>query len=224
MTDTHTKAPGWYTDPEDPALIRYWDGQAWTSRLRPRPAWAPPLDDEAAARHHAAMQRRRRRWAQGVGTLLVGALVVLTLFAIRGDVPAIPERTVTDTAFTGAANRLCGQRMPDIRRQPPQPGGEDRPDADEALAQRVERTADDLAALVGELRALPVAAADRSEVEGWFRDWDRFVNVGHRYADAIRNEGTRTRNEVATEGNEPSRRVYAFAMANGMPECVLDET
>lgn len=224
MTNTtHLKAPGWYTDPMDPALIRYWDGRAWTDRLRPRPAWAPPLDDEAAARHVAAMQRRRRRWAQGVGTLLVGALVVLTLFAIRGDVPAVPERTVADTRFTEAANGLCARRLPDIRKQPPQPGGDERPSADEAFARRVERTADDLAELVVDLRALPVASADRPDVEGWFRQWDVFVNVGHRYADAIRTAGNRTRIEVASEGDAPSRRIYAFAMANGMPDCVLDE-
>lgn len=221
MNTTGTKSPGWYTDPVDPALIRYWDGQAWTERLRPRPAWAPPLDEEEAARHHAAMQRRRRRWAQGVGTLLIGALLVLTLFAVRGDVPAIPARTVADQQFTEAANRLCARRMPAIREQPPQPGGEDRPSSEEA-AGRVERTADDLGKLLVDLRALPVADGDRKAVEGWFRDWDRFLNVGHRYADALRNADTRTQTSIASEGDGPSRRIYAFANANGMSECVFE--
>jgi hypothetical protein len=31
--------PGWYRDPSQPDAMRYWDGTAWTSRHRPRPAW-----------------------------------------------------------------------------------------------------------------------------------------------------------------------------------------
>ncbi|MBO0805228.1 MAG: DUF2510 domain-containing protein [Nocardiopsaceae bacterium] len=29
-------APDWYPDPRDPALVRWWDGQAWTPSTRPR--------------------------------------------------------------------------------------------------------------------------------------------------------------------------------------------
>jgi hypothetical protein len=29
-------APNWYQDPQDPATLRWWDGQAWTPRTRPR--------------------------------------------------------------------------------------------------------------------------------------------------------------------------------------------
>jgi hypothetical protein len=221
MSTTGTKSPGWYTDPDDPALIRYWNGGEWTEERRPRPAWAPPLDPVEAARHQEATRRRRKWWARGGGSLLVGALLVATLFAVRSDVPAIPARTVADTAFTDAANRLCARAMPDIRRQPPQRGSDDRPSADEAFARRIERTADDLGALVLEIRGLPVAERDRAQVERWLSDWDQFVAIGHRYADAIR-AGDRQRYEaVAAEGDEPSRRIYVFAKANGMADCVF---
>lgn len=222
QTDTTgTKAPGWYTDPDDPALIRYWDGAAWTERVRSRPSWAPPLDPEGAARHQAAM-RRRRWWMRGAGSVLAGGLLVLTLFAVRGDVPAIPARTVDDRGFTDAAEALCAERMPAIRAQPPQPGDDDTPSADEVLARRVERTAADLGTLVADLRTLPVAEPDRAETARWFADWDRFVDVGLHYAAALRRGGPAEYDPVAAEGDGPSRRIYAFAKANGMPTCVFE--
>ncbi len=27
--------PGWFADPQDPATLRWWDGQAWTARTQP---------------------------------------------------------------------------------------------------------------------------------------------------------------------------------------------
>jgi hypothetical protein len=223
VSTTGTKSPGWYTDPDDPALIRYWSGEAWTDDVRPRPSWAPPLDPEEAARHEAATARRRKWWTRGIGSLLAGLLVVLTIFAVRGDVPAVPARTVEDRAFTDAAQATCAEAMPAIRRQPPQAGDEeDRPSADEALARRVERTADDLAALVDDLRRLPVAEADAAQVTRWLADWDDFVAVGHRYADALRTGDRKEYTAVAAVGDAPSRRIYAFAKANGMPDCVFE--
>lgn len=32
--------PGWYSNPDDPRALRYWDGTAWTKRARPRPPWS----------------------------------------------------------------------------------------------------------------------------------------------------------------------------------------
>ncbi|QNI09374.1 DUF2510 domain-containing protein [Mycobacterium kubicae] len=31
-----TSAPGWYPDAHDPAVLRYFDGQAWTADTRRR--------------------------------------------------------------------------------------------------------------------------------------------------------------------------------------------
>ncbi|WP_439565073.1 DUF2510 domain-containing protein [Microcella sp.] len=44
-----TPAAGWYTDPDDTALIRWWDGTAWTGNTQPNPAAAPPPVPAAAA-------------------------------------------------------------------------------------------------------------------------------------------------------------------------------
>jgi hypothetical protein len=32
---TQSGAPGWYHDPQDPTVMRYFDGRAWTSSTRP---------------------------------------------------------------------------------------------------------------------------------------------------------------------------------------------
>lgn len=221
MSTTGTKSPGWYTDPDDPGAIRYWDGSRWTEDRRPRPAWAPPLDPEEAARHEEATRRRRKWWARGVGSLVASALVVATLFTIRGDAPAIPARTVDDRAYTDAANAVCAKAMPAIRRQPPQAGSEDRPSADEAFARRVERTASDLESVLVDLRGLPVADADRDEIDRWLADWDLFIDVGHRFAAALRTGDREHYTKVGAEGDAPSRRIFAFSKANGMPECVF---
>jgi hypothetical protein len=39
-----TAAPGWFPDPGNPQLLRYWDGQQWTDRTVPAPGGygAPP--------------------------------------------------------------------------------------------------------------------------------------------------------------------------------------
>lgn len=40
MTDGRPTPPGWYPDPDDPARLRWWDGEAWTSdrRIVPTPS------------------------------------------------------------------------------------------------------------------------------------------------------------------------------------------
>jgi hypothetical protein len=217
---TQTTAPGWYLDPEDPALIRYWDGERWTDQRRERPGWGPAMTPEEEAAHRAAL-RRRRMWLSGAGSVLAIGLLVLVLFALRADVPSIPPRSVDDTAFTAAANDLCARAMPAIRSQPPQTGSKEKLDADEEAAQRVERTAADMAGLVAGLRRLPVASADRAEVDGWLGQWDRFVDVGRRYGAALRRGVKKEYEAVAAEAEAPSREIFRFAKANDMPECTV---
>ena len=40
---------GWYDDPADPAMARYWDGEQWTSRVRPKDSPEPPPPSYASA-------------------------------------------------------------------------------------------------------------------------------------------------------------------------------
>ncbi len=36
--------PGWYRNPDEPRVLRYWDGKSWTGRSRSQPAWAKRAD------------------------------------------------------------------------------------------------------------------------------------------------------------------------------------
>lgn len=214
------RAPGWYTDPDDPVYIRYWAGDHWTDQRRERPGWGPALTPEEEAAHRAAL-RRRRWYLRGAGSLLLVATVALVVFSLRAETPSIPARSVEDTAFATAANDLCGRTMPAIRSQPPQTGSKERLKADAETAARVERTAGDLAGMVASLRRLRVADADRAEVEAWFAEWDRFVEIGRRYAAGLRAGTHPSAEAVGKEAAAPSRAIYRFAHANDMPECTV---
>jgi hypothetical protein len=43
MSDTPTPPAGWFPDPEEPNLIRYWDGSAWTDQRMARQPAATPV-------------------------------------------------------------------------------------------------------------------------------------------------------------------------------------
>lgn len=47
-------AAGWYPHPHDPAMLRWWDGDAWTEHVQPKPSTTPmpspaPLGEDSAA-------------------------------------------------------------------------------------------------------------------------------------------------------------------------------
>lgn len=53
-------APGWYADPSNPALLRWWDGAAWTTQVTPSvpPSPAAPAAHDALAAAVALMEQR----------------------------------------------------------------------------------------------------------------------------------------------------------------------
>lgn len=82
-------AAGWYPDPYDPALVRWWDGEAWTevtrkaepepARTPPAPACTAPLAQVfAAAPEHGPIGRpwwKKKRYlipASAVAALMIG--------------------------------------------------------------------------------------------------------------------------------------------------------
>jgi len=56
ITDYNATAPaGWYPDPSDPTMVRYWDGAAWAERTQPAPSLLPaPVAEPVAAEPVAA--------------------------------------------------------------------------------------------------------------------------------------------------------------------------
>lgn len=84
--------PGWWPDPGGSGRLRWWDGEAWTKRLRDLPPepegdgddeseWAPPtLPDEAATGPDDEKPKARAAWVVPVVAVLA-ALAVVGLIA-----------------------------------------------------------------------------------------------------------------------------------------------
>ncbi len=167
--------------------------------------------------------RRRSQpwsWRRWVTVAAIGFVVVLGLtFAAGRRGPDLPPRTVEDAEFVRQANAACQRILRPLREERDR---RQRGESDEAaLRRRVERAANEIERLSGEVRALPVAAGDQPDVVRWLDDWDAYVAVGRRFADAIGQEDNKSYGQIAAESNELSQRIFVFAQANGMPECVF---
>jgi hypothetical protein len=86
------RPPGWYLDPDDPSILRYWYGDEW-SQSKTRPAGASPAE--------AQMRPPRRfRWLLVAVGLLAFAAVAAGLFLLftRDTTSATLSATVTDVS------------------------------------------------------------------------------------------------------------------------------
>jgi hypothetical protein len=85
-----TPQPGWYTDSQSPAQLRFWDGTDWTARTSP--AAAPPMQAPGG-----------QGWGQGAGQPQRGGLIT-SLF------PQRPGESADDALARGFASyeRISG--------------------------------------------------------------------------------------------------------------------
>lgn len=65
-----SSAPGWYPDPQNARLLRYWDGRGWTPHTQP-PARAQPPVGPVPATAAAALPR-----GTAIAALVLGILSV----------------------------------------------------------------------------------------------------------------------------------------------------
>ncbi|WP_193611818.1 PASTA domain-containing protein [Nocardioides lijunqiniae] len=83
-TPPHGAHAGWYHDPVDPGLIRYFDGHAWTPHTSAKPyGWTVTRATPTAAAPGIA-QRRRQYWWALVPGVLVAALVLFAAGVMAG--------------------------------------------------------------------------------------------------------------------------------------------
>ncbi|WP_062465482.1 DUF2510 domain-containing protein [Demequina maris] len=85
---TAVPGPGWFPDPADPTIDRWWDGYGWTPHTRTA---FTPVDQAAYAPAHAPARPRRRRGRVGA---LVTLAVILTGVLVAGrasDAGLLPE-------------------------------------------------------------------------------------------------------------------------------------
>lgn len=208
-------APGWYPD-DTGTRMRRWDGTDWTGEVRDLPPWMTSGDDARSA----TGRRLGRHWVI-LGAVVAAIFVVVTIKAWTAS-PDLPPRTVHDEEFIAAANATCRESLAPLKEERPQPGtpeGRD-PGPHERVAAQVDDTADELVVIAQDLRGIPVDADDEADVEAWLAEWDRYAAIGHRYADAVRDE-SKEQEELIREGAASSRQADAFARANGLKDCTL---
>ena len=217
---TSAPVPGWYADPVDPNRLAYWDGKRWTGQRRPRPSWTNRRAKSAGDgnRRPPIPGHGRRQWFVIAGAVvLVVGLAYAALPKSSGDGPKV----LTDAAFVKAANDKCAATLnglrPPLAQVDPLAGGKLPSNAQQADS--ADRAADGLVTLAAQLRDMPAAPADQIHISAWLDDWQRYADVGHRVAAALRSPKPRDAAKVGAEGDMYQRRADRFARANGIKKC-----
>lgn len=159
---------------------------------------------------------KRRRGI--VGWSLLSFVVIGAAFARTYDWAGRPERTINDPGFEKAALAICEKEIPQLRAVKREEDTDD--PLEKETAAQVDKVADDLEAVVARLEDLPVRAADRAAVDGWFADYADFIAAGRHYAEALRGGDENEYNAVDDEGVEPLKQIRDFARANHLDACI----
>ena len=228
MPTTRPRVPGWHPDPDDPGSLRHWNGKRWGSERRPRPSWAAPPRSAGlvstgglgAEGPGPPSPGSRRRWYLLAGGALAFAFLVISVPAWLGSGIEIPARTVSDAGYTTRAGALCATALPKLFADRPESREDNGTPA--RFATRIDKAADGLAAVATDLRRLPVAsAAEEAEIDRWLDDWDAYIAIGHRFADAIRAQDHDRSRELSADSQIVAKRIFAFAKGNDMASCTF---
>jgi hypothetical protein len=149
----------------------------------------------------------------------VVAAVIVATAAVIGTACGGNERpaaTISDPTFVRQANAICKRTVPGLR-------AADRKATSTTALQgsTLDKTADAIAGVARQLRALPVQADDRARVRAWLANWDRFVVVGHRYAAAVKADDPDRYTRIDDEAIKLAERIGTFARGNRIDDCVL---
>ncbi len=228
MPTTRPRVPGWHPDPDDPAQLRHWNGKRWGSERRPRPSWAAqsrlaglvPATGPSGEGPRAPAGGPKRKWYLLAGGALLFALAVISVPAWLGPDIDIPSQTVRDAVYASRADALCKAALAKLRVDRP----ESREDngTPEQFAARIDKAADGLAAVAGDLRGIPTAtAADGAQIDGWLDDWDAYIALGHQFADTIEAGQAKRGQEISADSQTLAKRIFGFSKGNDMPSCVF---
>jgi hypothetical protein len=222
--------PAWYRDPRDPARVRRWDGTAWTDEVRPLPDWLRTLQlsagPAASSRSGSASGRggkmrtvagtgggsSRMLWWTSAALLLAGGLVMA--FLGLGERTEDPDR-LDDRSFARAADDRCAATGSALGT------GIGRVLEGDAEVARIERITSAWELTAVDLRALPVAPADARKVDAWLDTWDRWVRLGHDYAEGLRAGDDVATREAFDAAAAPKAELRRFAVVNDMDDCAF---
>ena len=141
------------------------------------------------------------------------ALASVTVAACGDDTP---EATFDDPEFVRRANAVCARSVPALRAPDRQATS-----TSVVTAERLDDVAEELGEVVAELRRIPVSEDAATDVDAWLDDWEEFVAVGHRYAEAVEADDPERYSEIDDEAVDLARRMGRFARGNGIDDCVL---
>jgi len=158
---------------------------------------------------------RLRRVALWVTVVIVGGAVAVWvlgffLYATHGHDEFFDDR------LAARAEPVCARAQEKLRTDeslPEDPTGEDR-------AQVVERTTEVFAQMRDELRQLQRPGTNESFDE-WLRTLDEYVELGPRFAAALRTGNPDIYEPVGNEGDRPATLMNRIARANDMDDCVF---
>lgn len=126
---------------------------------------------------------------------------------------------IADRAFERAASSVCARYVTvfdtatTLSKEPTQVQAGD----------FLESIATSFDTMVAQLRAIPVAPADRAAVDQWLADWDAYDAYGHQYAAAVKTGAER---DLVTHDSARigalRRQRNGFANANSMGTCAFN--
>ncbi len=101
--------PGWYPDPQNPTIVRYWDGQQWTSQTQARSANLATVNPKPPMTSLTKVIWLLIAIAVGVVALIVGTTVVANLAGSKPETITIDDAKNTqltlrkDPTFTDSS-------------------------------------------------------------------------------------------------------------------------
>lgn len=108
-----TPRPGWYADPGDPRLLRYWDGTAWTAHTAPMPHLpVPPVVQAPSAQARPDRMASARVPWWGVLTAGVVALLLFLIGAVSVAVSNGDDGPVESAEPSSSAGPTATEALP----------------------------------------------------------------------------------------------------------------
>ena len=87
--------PGWYPDPQNPTIVRYWDGQKWTSQTQARSTNLAMVSAKPPMTALTKVIWFLIALAAGVVALIVGTTVIANLAGSKPETVTIDDATYT---------------------------------------------------------------------------------------------------------------------------------